>query len=64
MVNGFRRVAAVKTAASGEVVEGMAPPSGVGFRAEVFQENTIPGQHAVPSIEVIVPLLFPLAMCC
>jgi hypothetical protein len=30
-------------------VERPAPPSGVRFGAEVFQENTIPGLHANPS---------------
>jgi hypothetical protein len=33
------------------VVKGMAPAAGVGFGAEVFQENTIPGQHADASVE-------------
>jgi hypothetical protein len=29
----------------------MAPAAGVGFGAEVFQENTIPGQHADASVD-------------
>lgn len=63
MVNRFRRFAAVKAAAPCEVVERMPPPSGVGFRAEIFQENTIPGQHAIPQLGEILPVLFSLAMC-
>jgi hypothetical protein len=50
MVDGLGWITAIEAAASRELVERATPTSVVGFGAEVFQENTIPGQHAFTSI--------------
>ena len=50
MVDGLGWITAIEAAASREQVERTTPTSVVRFGAEVFQENTIPGQHAFTSI--------------
>jgi hypothetical protein len=63
VVDGLGGLAAVEATATGDVVKAASPTSGVRFGAEVFQENTIPGQHAGVSSETILHGVFPLAMC-
>ena len=48
MVDGLGGITAVETPPSRQQVEGATPSPIMGFGAEVFQENTIPGQHAIP----------------
>jgi hypothetical protein len=49
VVDGLGGIAAIQATTARELMERATPASGVGFGAEVFQENTIPGQHAVAS---------------
>jgi hypothetical protein len=58
MVDRLGGKAAVETAATREVMQGATPAACVGFGAEIFQENTIPGQHADASIGMEFALAF------
>jgi hypothetical protein len=63
VINGLGGLAAVQTTTARQQVKGASPAAVVGFGAEVFQENTIPGQHAALAIAGSLPGLFLLAMC-
>jgi hypothetical protein len=63
VINGLGGLTAIEAAAAGQSVKGTSPAAIVGFGAEVFQENTIPGLHAALAIEGSLPGLFLLAMC-